>query len=98
MSKYTIQIPKISLFYMYIIEYSNGIPDLSKRYCFFPVPSLISTGTVIPMEKGYAISIYLHVHISYIQTLLVYGNVYLKASIGYGYFRIRRRLDAKEIA
>ena len=51
---------------------------------FSPAPDLISTGKVIPMGKGCSICMYLHVHIRYIQILLVHGNVYFKATIGYG--------------
>ena len=54
---------------------------------FSPVPGLISMGKVMPMEKGSAIGMYLHVHIRYIQTLLLHSNVYFKGRIGYGYHK-----------
>ena len=49
---------------------------------FSPVPGLISMVKVIPMEKGCAIGLYLHIR--YIQTLLEHGNVHFKDMIGYG--------------
>ena len=42
---------------------------------FPPVPGIKSTGTVVPVEKRCAIGMYLHVHICYVQTLLVHDNV-----------------------
>ena len=51
---------------------------------FSPLPRLISTGKVIPMEKGCAMGMYLHVNIRYVQTLLVHGNIYFKPSTGHG--------------
>ena len=47
---------------------------------FSPLPHLISTGKVIPMKKGCTIGMYLHVHVRYIQTLHVHGNLYFKPS------------------
>ena len=47
------------------------------------------------MEKGCVISMYLHVHIRYIQTLLVHGNVYFKA--GMAKLSIRRHLETENM-
>ena len=46
---------------------------------FLPVSGLICMGTVIFMEKRFAIGKYIYVDIRYIQTLLVHGKVYFKA-------------------